>query len=122
MSIRAPRRHRGQASVELVALVPAIVVVALLGWWIALAAHEWTLAGSAARAAVRAQEVGAPAGNAARAMLGPSRRARARVDLRTTRSGAPRAVVAVSLPGILPGIAGQVVRGRAAHGAGPGAP
>jgi hypothetical protein len=122
MSLPAPRLHRGQASVELVALVPAIVVIALLGWWVALAAHEWILAGSAARAAVRAQEVGAPAESAARAILGPTRRAGAHVDLRTTRSGAPRAVVSLPIPGILPGIPGHVVRGRAALGAGPGAP
>jgi hypothetical protein len=123
MAIRAPRLQHGQATIEIVALVPAVVAIALIGWWVAAVAHEWTVASSAARAAVRAQEVGAPPGDAARAVLGTSRLQRATVDDATRRDGAPRAVVLLRLPGIAPGIASQVlIRGRPATGAGPGGP
>lgn len=107
---------------ELVALVPAIVLLAVLGWWVAVAAHEWVLAGSAARSVVRAQEVGAPSAAAARATLSEARRDRVTVDAGTTRAGARRAVVSLRLPGILPGVPDQVVRGRAATGAAAGVP
>lgn len=107
---------------ELVALAPAVVLLAVLGWWVALAAHEWVLAGSAARSVVRAQEVGAPSAAAARATLSAGRRDRVTIDAGTTRAGAPRAVVSLRLPGILPGAADQAIRGRAATGSGAGAP
>ena len=48
--------------VELVALLPALVLVALVGWQLAVAGYSWTVASGAARAAARAGEVGAPAG------------------------------------------------------------
>lgn len=65
-------RQRGQSSVELVALVPALVVVVLLAWQLAATAHAWLSAGGAARAGARAAAVGAPAPEAARATLGHS--------------------------------------------------
>jgi hypothetical protein len=108
--------------VELIALVPAVVVIALLGWWVARTAHEWTLAGAAARAAVRAQEVGASPTDAARAVLGPQRGRAAVIEATVGRDGAPRAVVSLRPPGVLPGITAPAVHGRAATGAGAGAP
>lgn len=59
----------GQAAVELVAVLPALVLVALIGWWLAVAGHTWVLAGGAARAGARAAEVGAPAREAALSVL-----------------------------------------------------
>lgn len=91
-----PRRRRaqaGQAALELIALLPALILVALLGWQLAAAAYAWTVASGAARAAARAQEVGAPARAAALAVL-PARYAReARVD--SDAEGAVRVRVAV---------------------------
>jgi hypothetical protein len=55
--------------VELVALLPAIVLVGLLGWQMAVAGYAWTVAGGAARAGARAGEVGAPAREAALAAI-----------------------------------------------------
>jgi hypothetical protein len=62
-------RQGGQSSVELVALIPALVVVVLLAWQIAATAHAWLSAGGAARAAARAAAVGASGEQAARATL-----------------------------------------------------
>lgn len=71
--------HRGQAAVELVALLPALALVVLVCWQLVVAAHTWMLAGGAARAGARAAEVGAPATTAARAALPADHAARARV-------------------------------------------
>ncbi len=96
-----PRRRRaqaGQAALELIALLPALILVALLGWQLAAAAYAWTVASGAARAAARAQEVGAPARAAALAVL-PARYARdARVD--SDAAGAVR--VRVTVPRVAP--------------------
>jgi hypothetical protein len=92
------RAQRGQAAVELVALLPLLVLVALLGWQLAVAGYSWTVAGGAARAAARADEVGAPARAAALAVM-PGRYARsARVDARA--DGSVR--VRVDVPGVVP--------------------
>lgn len=62
-------RERGQATVELVALLPLVAVLATLLWQAALAGQAVWLSGSAARAAARATAVGTDAGAAARAVL-----------------------------------------------------
>ncbi len=69
-----PRMHaeRGQASVELVALLPLMAVLAAILWQATIAGQAVWLAGSAARAAARASAVGADARSAARRVL-PSR-------------------------------------------------
>ena len=44
------RAQDGQSAVELVALVPALLLLALVAWQLAVAAHSWTLAQGSARA------------------------------------------------------------------------
>lgn len=53
-----PARQAGQSSVELVAVVPALVLLAVAAGWIAATAALWLGAGSAARAGARAAAVG----------------------------------------------------------------
>jgi hypothetical protein len=62
-------RERGQATVELVALLPLMAVLAAVLWQAAVAGQAVGLAGSAARAAARASAVGADARVAARRVL-----------------------------------------------------
>ncbi|HEV3001812.1 MAG TPA: hypothetical protein VGW75_13815, partial [Solirubrobacteraceae bacterium] len=66
------RSELGQATVELVALLPIIAVVALGAWQVAVAGHAVWAAGAAARAGARAEAVGADPDRAARRLL-PSR-------------------------------------------------
>jgi len=68
-SRRSLRSQAGQVSVELVALVPLIVALAAMLWQAALAGQAVWLAGSAARAAARAQAVDGDAPAAARGVL-----------------------------------------------------
>lgn len=63
------RRESGQASVELVAVIPFVILVALAVWQVALAGHTLWLAAGAARAAARADTVGSSAERAARSAL-----------------------------------------------------
>jgi type IV secretory pathway TrbD component len=59
----------GQATVELVALLPLIAVLGALLWQAAVAGQAIWLAGSAARAAARASALGENARDAARRVL-----------------------------------------------------
>jgi hypothetical protein len=88
--------------VELVALLPVFVLLGLVAWQFAATGYAWTLAESAARAASRAHEVGAPAGPAARAVLpaGYATGARA-VVVDDARHGAV-VRVRLAIPRILP--------------------
>jgi hypothetical protein len=61
--------ERGQASVELLGILPAALLVVLAGWQLVLAGHTLWLAGNAARAGARAQTVGADPGSAVRRSL-----------------------------------------------------
>jgi hypothetical protein len=61
--------ERGQVSVELVALIPLVVALAAMLWQAALAGQAVWLAGSAARAAARAQAVDGDVRTAARGVL-----------------------------------------------------
>src|SRR5262245_2894881 len=97
------RRHRlrsetGQASVELVATLPALVVVALLMAQLAVAGWSLWSAANAARAGARAAYVGGSAGAAARSALpGPLR------DGARVRAGGD-VEVRVRAPGLVPGL------------------
>lgn len=62
-------RDRGQASVELLATLPAVLLVAALVWELALAGHAAWLCANAARAAARAAVVGRSARAAAGSAL-----------------------------------------------------
>src|SRR3954447_16334092 len=62
-------RERGQASVELLGTLPAVLLVAALVWELALAGHTAWLCANAARAGARAAVVGRDPGAAARSAL-----------------------------------------------------
>jgi hypothetical protein len=64
-----PRSASGQASVELVALLPALVLLVALCWQALVAGQAVWLSGSAARRAARAEAVGADAKAAAAGAL-----------------------------------------------------
>ena len=63
------RREGGQASIELVAMVPVVLLVGAVLWQLALAGHAAWLTAGAARAAARADVVGRSADEAARSAL-----------------------------------------------------
>ncbi len=88
----------GQASVELVALLPLLVVVAALLWQAAVAGDAVWRAAGAARAAARAAAVGGDPEGRARATLPAALRAGTRV---VRRSDGVR--VAVPVPFVLDG-------------------
>ncbi len=69
---RAPpalRSERGQASVELVAVLPFVLLVGALMWQLALAGHALWMTAHAARVAARADVVGKDVRAAARSAL-----------------------------------------------------
>ena len=76
--------ERGQATVELVALLPALMVVLIAAWQAALAGHAAWAATAAARAAARAHPRGTDPARAARSHLPSSLERGLRV---TTESG-----------------------------------
>jgi hypothetical protein len=88
-------RDRGQASVELLATLPAVLLVAALVWELALAGHTAWLCANAARAAARAALVGHDARTAARSALPRSLRRGMTVDER--EGGAVRVRLRVPL-------------------------
>ena len=63
------RSQLGQASVELVAVVPFMLLVGAVVWQLVLAGHTAWLTANAARAAARADTVGRDAATAARSAL-----------------------------------------------------
>lgn len=63
------RAQDGQASVEAVAVVPAVLLVGLVVWQLALAGHTAWLCANAARVAARAELVGRDGRAAARSAL-----------------------------------------------------
>ncbi len=93
------RGERGQATVELVALLPVLVVCAAGVWQLALAGHTVWAGGSAARAAARAAAVGGSAEAVALRSLPASLRPGARV-----RTGSGGAVsVTLAIPSVVGG-------------------
>jgi hypothetical protein len=61
--------HRGQASVELVAAVPLVLLIGLAVWQATLAGHALWMCANAARVAARADAVDRDARNAALSAL-----------------------------------------------------
>ncbi len=93
------RDSTGQASVELVALLPLVLVCALAGWQLIVGGHAAWAAGSAARAAARAHAVGAdPRASAQRVLPGRLERG---LSVRAGRDGAVE--VRVPVPAVLGG-------------------
>ena len=99
-TIRALRAEDGQATVELVALLPLMAVLAGLLWQGVVASQAVWLAGSAASAAARASAVGGDAQAAARKVL-PSRLQRGLVVRRIAPDDGVR--VAIAVPSIVGG-------------------
>lgn len=87
----------GQVAVAFVAVVPALILVALGLLQFALAGHAALSAANAARAAARAEYVGADPERAVRAALPPGLRSRAEVS-----AGRDRVEVEVRAPRGLP--------------------
>src|SRR2546430_5123837 len=73
------RSESGQASVELVAALPLVLVVGLVLWQLALAGQAAWLCANAARVAARAQAVGRDTRAAARSALPAGARGGVRV-------------------------------------------
>jgi hypothetical protein len=95
----AANRDPGQASVELVAVLPAMVICVVLAAQAVTAGWALWSAGNAARAGARAQRVGSDGEAAAlRSLPGPLRDG-AKV------SAEDGVKVSVRVPGLLPGIA-----------------
>jgi hypothetical protein len=101
----------GQASVELVALLPLVVLVGALLWQAVVAGQALWLSGAAARAAARAAAVGGDAEAAARSAL-PGRLERG-VRVRAG-AGGHGVRVAVRIPSVLTSGAIATIESRAA--------
>ena len=95
---RSSASEQGQATVELVALLPLVAVLAAVLWQGVVAGQAVWLAGSAARAAARASAVGGDARAAARRVL-PERLERGLVVRRMTPDGGVQ--VAIGVPAIV---------------------
>jgi hypothetical protein len=87
----------GQATVELVAVLPVVALIGVTLWQLAVAGHAAWLAGSAARAAARAHAVGDRAADGARAVLPP--RLERGVKVRTGQDG--EVTVTVPVPSVV---------------------
>src|SRR5688500_9139623 len=105
-----PRRgERGQATVELVALLPLMAVLAALLWQAVVAGQAVWLAGSAARAAARASAVGGDARVAARRVLP----ARLRAGVAVSSRGEEGVRVAIAIPSVVGAVRLGTVAARA---------
>jgi hypothetical protein len=104
-------RERGQAAVELVALLPLMALLAGVMWQSVIAGQAVWLAGSAARAAARAGAVGGDPRAAARRVL-PAHLERGLVVSRVEGDAGVR--VAIAVPAILGGGGLGSVSARAA--------
>jgi hypothetical protein len=94
------RDDDGQASVELIALIPALVAIGVLAWQLLLAGETWWLASTAARSAARADALGADARSAALSSLPSNLRSGVRVE--SVDAGGIR--LHVGIPAALPGL------------------
>lgn len=107
----ALRSERGQASVELIGMLPYLILAALLVWQLLLVGYAVTSAENAARAASRVEARGGDGVKAARRVAGTSLREGIRTELDGTK-----ATVRVRVPLIAPGItSGDVTVSRDAE-------
>jgi hypothetical protein len=108
------RAQSGQASVELVAAIPVLLLVTLAVAQLAIAGYALWSAGAAARAGARARYVGGDARAAARRSLpSPLRRGATILD----RDGVS---VRVAAPSLVPGVPSVPVTAWAGLGTGDG--
>ncbi len=98
--------ERGQASVELVAVIPFLLLSVLIAAQLALAGYALWSAGTAARAGARAENVGDDGAAAARRALPGILREDARVD------AGPPVRVRVRTPSLVPGLPGLGVEAK----------
>ena len=98
------RAQDGQAAVELVGIVPALLAAGLIAWQLVLVGHAAWLSAHAARAAARADLVGQDPLAAARSAV-PARLER---GLRVERDGAAAMRVSVPVPIVHPRWSGAV--------------
>jgi hypothetical protein len=77
-----PHPESGQASAELVALLPVLLLCGAIAWQLALTGQALWLCANAARAAARADAVGQSPGRAARSALPRSLERSLRVERR----------------------------------------
>jgi hypothetical protein len=107
----AGRGEEGQASVEMAALLPLVVLVGALLWQAVVAGQTLWLSGAAARAAARAAAMGGDAEAAARNALPP--RLERGLRVRTATDGTT-VRVSVGIPSVLTSGALTTVESRAA--------
>ena len=91
------RREAGQASVELLGVVPLVLLLGIGLWQLVLAGHSLWMCANAARVAARAAAVGLDADRAARSALPDGLEPRMEV-----RDGAGEITVEVRVPFLLP--------------------
>jgi hypothetical protein len=113
VSSETVERESGQASVELVAVIPALLVGVLVAAQIGLVGYTLWSAGAAARAGARAALVGGDAEEAARSSLPELLRERASV------SGEDEVEVRVRVPMLVPGLPAVPLEAATALGPGP---
>jgi hypothetical protein len=99
-----PREQDGQATIELLGIVPAVLAAGLVAWQLILVGHAAWLSAHAARVAARADLVGEDPVAAARSAL-PARLERG-LDVQSDRDGTTR--VAVPVPVVHPRWGGTV--------------
>jgi|SRR5436190_13141492 len=99
----------GQAAVELVGVLPFVALLAMLLWQLVVAGQAAWLAGSAARAAARANAVEGDAATAAPAVL-PERLERG-LRVRTSPDGG--VTVTLAVPSVVGDVALASIDGRA---------
>lgn len=104
-------RERGQASVELLAALPAVLLVGALVWELALAGQAAWLCANAARAGARARVVGRDARAAARSAVPASLRRGMKVERRS--GGAVH--VRLNVPLLVRGWEGPIAVGATAR-------
>jgi pilus assembly protein CpaE len=96
-TLLSPLSERGQATVELVALLPAIVLACAIAWQLVVAGQTAWLAAHAARVAARAEVVGGNVQAAARSALPRSLER----GLKVADAGGGRVRVRVAVPLLL---------------------
>lgn len=111
--MHGPPAQAGQASVEAVGVVPAVLLALAVAWQLALAGHAAWACANAARVAARAQLVGEDPRAAARSAL-PRHLERGLRVVATGRGGRNPVRVTVRIPLLLPGVRSPVSVGASA--------